>query len=343
MNTTTGKAKRTSRKNWAKMLVTALAVLVCIIGLGFVYEWVASLQAKQNYPPPGKLVDVGGFRLHVKKIGIGSPTIVFEAGSRESSHIWRDIPEQLAKDATVVTYDRAGYSWSEQADTERTGNRIVQELHTALQQEGIRGPYILVGHSQGGMYSRLFAQQYRDEVAGLVLLDARPEQFSQATDAIFEREGLDPDKAGIPPTALVKLLKASGAMRLFQNSLLAQLPAEERPLYVNVDAASAYLETAEEEDRHMTEVEEAIRDQQLGSLPVRIVTHAIPNDATAFGMSAESSRQLEDIWQDQQKGLLDISTDSELIIAQNSGHMIMHDEPDLVVEIVQELLAQHRN
>ncbi|UNK20985.1 hypothetical protein MNQ98_13610 [Paenibacillus sp. N3/727] len=193
------------------------------------------------------------------------------------------------------------------------------------------------------MYSRLFAQQYRDEVAGLVLLDARPDQFSQATDAIFEQEGLDLDKTGMPPTALMKLLKASGAMRLFQNSLLAQFPAEERALYVNVDAASAYLETAEEEDRHMTEVEEAIRDQQLGSLPVRIVTHAIPNDATAFGMSAESSRQLEDIWQEQQKGLLDISTDSELIIAQNSGHMIMHDEPDLVVEIVRGLLAQHRN
>ncbi|WP_342192580.1 alpha/beta hydrolase [Paenibacillus uliginis] len=114
MNTTTVKAKRTSRKNWAKILVTALAVLVCIIGLGFVYERFASLQAKQNYPPPGKLVDVGGFRLHVKKIGIGSPTIIFEAGSRESSHIWRDIPEQLVKDATVVTYDRAGYGWSEQ-------------------------------------------------------------------------------------------------------------------------------------------------------------------------------------------------------------------------------------
>ncbi|MBN3524176.1 alpha/beta hydrolase [Paenibacillus apiarius] len=343
MNTTAAKAKRTKRRSGAALIVTVLSVLICIIGSSFLYEWVASLQAKQNYPPPGKLVDVGGFRLHMKKSGTGSPTIVFEAGSRETSLIWRDIPEQLSKDATVVTYDRAGYGWSEQTETERTGGRIVQELHTALQQEGIRGPYILVGHSMGGMYSRLFAQQYRDEVAGLVLLDARPDQYSQETDTIFEREGMDPNKAGVPPTALVKLLKMSGAMRLFQHSLLAQLPVEERGVYVNVDAASAYLETAEEEDRHMTEMEQAIRDQQLGSLPLRIVTHGIPTDATALGMSEESSRQLEHIWQEQQKGLLDMSTDSELIIARNSGHMIMHDEPDVVVQVVRELMEQHRN
>lgn len=315
-----------------------MSCAVVLIAAGFVYEYAAAQQAKKNYPPPGRLVDVGGFRLHVEKIGSGSPVILLEAGSRESSLIWRDLPEKLAEFATVVRYDRAGYAWSDPARTERSGDNIVQELHTALEQEGIRGPYILAGHSAGGMYSRLFAEKYKDEVEGLVLIDARPENYSRETDPIFENEGFDSATAGMPSTSVIKLLQMSGALRLFQHSLLAQMPEKERALFVNVEASSRFLETAEEEDKLLAEAEQALRNQRLGSLPVKIITHGIPNDATAFGMSAEASHKLEDIWQAQQRDMLRLSTESELIVAERSGHMVMHDEPDLVIEAIKRII-----
>lgn len=340
MNLPDVKARKRKNIKWSRILIILMSCLVFIIGSGFLYEFVAAQQAKRDYSPPGKLVDVGGFRLHVDKIGSGSPTILLEAGSRESSLIWRDIPEKLAESATVIRYDRAGYAWSEKANTERTGDNIVQELHTALEKEGIHGPYILVGHSLGGMYSRLFAQKYKDEVEGLVLIDARPENYSKETDPIFEKEGFDSATAGIPSKSLIKLMKMSGGLRLFQNSFLAQMPENERKLFVNVEASSNFLDTAEEEDKQMVYVENAIRNQNLNSIPVRIITHATPNDATAFGMSKESSQQLEQIWQAQQRDMLQLSTDSELIVAEKSGHMVMHDEPDLVIDVIKNLMRK---
>jgi hypothetical protein len=152
------KIKNKKKRTWSKILLIFIGCVVLLIGSGFVYEYVVTQQAKTKYAPPGKLVDVGGFRLHVERMGSGAPVILLEAGSMESSLIWRDIPEKLAEFATVVRYDRAGYAWSDPAPTERSGDNIVQELHSALGKEGIRGPYILVGHSVGGMYSRLFAE-----------------------------------------------------------------------------------------------------------------------------------------------------------------------------------------
>lgn len=124
--------------------------MLLLIGAAFLYEWFASSQAKKDFPPPGTLVQVGGYQLHIHKQGNGSPTILMEAGSGETSLSWRDIPAELAQHATVVTYDRAGYAWSESAPTERTGANIVKDLHAALEKENIRGPYVMVGHSLGG-------------------------------------------------------------------------------------------------------------------------------------------------------------------------------------------------
>ena len=135
MKTAVEESKPTKKRKGKTLLLTVLA-LALLIGSGFVYERIASEQARRNDPPPGRLVDAGGYRLHIHKFGAGSPTIVLEAGSGETSLSWRDIPEQLAAYATVVSYDRGGYAWSEPASTERTGANIVRELHAALEQKG---------------------------------------------------------------------------------------------------------------------------------------------------------------------------------------------------------------
>ncbi|MCU6791346.1 alpha/beta hydrolase [Paenibacillus sp. WQ 127069] len=322
---------------WKRILLIFVSAIIFIIGSGFIYEWISSKQAEANFPPQGKLVDVGGYRLHIHKIGTGSPTIILEAGSGETSLSWRDIPDQLAKSATVVSYDRAGYAWSEKANRERTGANIVSELHSALKKEGIDGPYILVGHSLGGMYTRLFAQAYRDEVTGLVLVDARPENDERDTRAIYEQEKF----AGNPPATVLKLLKMSGSLRLFQDVLLEGLVAkEDRDSFINVMAKPSFFEAKEEEGKLANSTEDAIRGQNLDTLPVRIIARGVPQDYAKAGVSEDNGKRLEEIWQAGQRELLKISTSSQLIVAKKSGHMVIHDEPSLVVETILSLLER---
>uniref|UniRef100_UPI00403F1924 alpha/beta fold hydrolase n=1 Tax=Paenibacillus sp. FSL W8-0426 TaxID=2921714 RepID=UPI00403F1924 len=311
------------------------SVLV-VIGAGFLYEWYASSQAKDDFPPPGKLVEAGGYKLHIHKQGNGSPTIIMEAGSGETSLSWRDIPSELARHATVVTYDRAGYAWSEAAPTERTGANIVQELHLALQNEGIDGPYVMVGHSLGGMYARLFTQMYSNEVQGLVLIDARPEDDERNTKALLQQDHFK----GNPPAALLSLLKLSGSFRLFPDFMLEGLVAEQdRDAFINVIATPSFFRAKEEEGNLAYTTEDAIRGQKLGSIPVRVIARGLPQNYAQAGISTEVGHQLEAIWQAGQRNMMNLSSDSKLIIAEQSGHMVIHDEPELVVKTILDLVS----
>lgn len=335
------KAKRDQNRIWRNFktfFVVLLGVCILVVGAGFVYEAIAARKGAELYPPPGKLVDAGGYKLHLEKKGSGTPTIVLEAGSGETSLSWREIPDELSKYATVVVYDRAGYGWSEQASSPRSGDNIVRELHEALQNEGLKGPYLMVGHSLGGMYARLFAQTYRDEVTGLVLLDARPENDELESKPVLEEENF----AGNPPAYVMKLLKNSGTMRIFKDQLLEGLvPREDRDIFVNVIAKSSFFEAKVEEGKLAYMTEDSIRGQQLGDLPVRIISRGISPDYKAVGISEEGGRKLEAIWQEGQHGMLDISSNSKQIIAESSGHYVIHDQPELVIETIRELLASH--
>lgn len=335
MRIITNSPKTAKRSIWKRLLLFGVSAILLLVGSGFTYEWFAAKQALQHYPAPGKMVDIGGFKLHINKIGNGEPTILLEAGSGETSLSWRDIPAQLAEHATVVSYDRAGYAWSEEADEERSGANIVNELHSALEKEDIKGPYLVVGHSLGGMYARLFTQTYPDEVSGLVLIDARPENDERDTKTILEQENF----TGNPPASVLKLLKHSGMLRLFQDFMLEGLVEEQdRGQFINVIAKPGYFEAKEEEGVLAYKTEDAIRGQHLGSLPVRIIARGLPQNYAQAGLSADSGRKLEAIWQAGQRDMLNLSTNSKLIIAERSGHMVIHDQPELIVETISSLL-----
>ncbi|MEK4514816.1 alpha/beta hydrolase [Paenibacillus sp. FSL H8-0122] len=325
------------RSRLLKFLLILVSTVLFLIGSGFLYEALSSSSARKNYPAPGQLVDAGGYNLHIRQLGAGAPTIILEAGSGETSLSWRDIPEQLAEAATVVTYDRAGYAWSEQADTERSGANIVRELHTALKNAGLPGPYLMVGHSLGGMYARLFTQTYPKEVTGLVLIDARPENDDRETKPILEAENV----AGNPSASLLSLLKRSGALRLFQDQLLAGLIAEQdRAQFINVISTPAYFAAKEQEAALASSTEDAIRGQHFGALPVKVIARGQPQDYASFGISGEGGRRLEAIWQEGQRNMLKLSSNSELIVAEKSGHMVIHDQPELVIQTILSVLEE---
>jgi pimeloyl-ACP methyl ester carboxylesterase len=116
-------------------------------------------------------VDVGGYRLHINCTGQGSPTVILEAAADMSSADWGWIQPGIAKHTRVCAYDRAGMGWSEPGPEPRDARQISTELHTLLTGAGIAGPYIMVGHSSGGLYVRMYAAQHPEEVVGMVLVD----------------------------------------------------------------------------------------------------------------------------------------------------------------------------
>ena len=162
--------KRRGRRilTWLGGIVGVLLVLGLV---GWIYEPLAEAADAKAYPPPGKMVDVGGYRLHLNCTGSGSPTVVIESGLGDSSATWGWVQPEVAKTTRVCTYDRAGMGWSETSPQPRTAREFAKELHTLLAKANEPGPYVLVGHSLGGYTVRVYAHDYPAEVVGVVFVD----------------------------------------------------------------------------------------------------------------------------------------------------------------------------
>jgi pimeloyl-ACP methyl ester carboxylesterase len=159
-------------------LVVALTILALS---GIIYQAIASAKDNRNYQPPGQMVDVGGRRLHLVVMGEdkGQPTVILEQGMGSFSSNWYWVQTELATDTRVVAYDRAGLGWSDPAPRPHDAYESAADLHQALVETKIGGPYVVAGHSYGGLVVRAFTDLYPDEVAGMVLVDAsHPDQWA---------------------------------------------------------------------------------------------------------------------------------------------------------------------
>jgi pimeloyl-ACP methyl ester carboxylesterase len=166
------------------------SLALCV--LGATYQTIATEADQRNFPAPGQMVDVGGYRLHLLVTGrnTDAPTVILEAGTLAFSPYWAWVQPEIAGFTRVVAYDRAGLGWSDPGPGPRDAEHIAAELHTALHNAGILGPYILVAHSQGGLYAPVFAHLYPDEVAGLVLVEPQhPSAFEGSPEAQKMKQG----------------------------------------------------------------------------------------------------------------------------------------------------------
>ena len=174
-----------------KVLLWLVVALLVLAVIGAIYQAIATQLDERAYPPPGELVDVDGHRLHINCVGQGSPTVILEAANLGMSAHWVRVQQQVADTTRVCAYDRAGMGWSERGPEPRDAKQISSELHDLLANAaGIEGPYVLVGHSYGGLYARMYAARYSEEVAGVVLVDStHPEQFTRSPEgrAMYEQ------------------------------------------------------------------------------------------------------------------------------------------------------------
>jgi pimeloyl-ACP methyl ester carboxylesterase len=227
---------------------------------------------------PGRLIDVGGHRLHLSCTGSGTPTVVLEPGGGEMSSILGWITPAVARDTRVCVYDRAGRGWSEPADTAQDGAQIVTDLHTLLQRGHVPGPYVLAGHSFGGLYVLSFAARYPDEVAGLVLVDSTA-PASAATPGTHS-PGAGGSDGMSRVSALVSAAARLGLGRLYAQSDFGSLPPRSRDeVRASVATASTLRSTIDEYVQAAASIEQAAALGDLADKPLIVLTAGSGHDA----------------------------------------------------------------
>lgn len=306
-------------------------------------------------PMPGRLVDVGGWKLHLNCTGnavAGQPTVVLEAGAGDISVEWSLVQPDIAKFARVCSYDRAGSGWSELGPYPRTFHQIAYELHTLLANAGEQKPYVLVAHSFGGWPVRTFQIAYPNDVAGMVLVEAgHDDPLRMLGDGkvvhaseLVRGTPIPPVKTSgplqvtdIPPEALGAIRAGMvDATRRALEPPRDRLPADAQKMRVwSFSQIGIYVNgnPAEIEELAWLREQRNKSEHPLGNLPLIVFTRGKPEEEGPDSKNIEADRY------DQHESLSKMSTRGRHIVAAGSGHHVQIEEPYLVVAAVREMLA----
>jgi pimeloyl-ACP methyl ester carboxylesterase len=268
------------------------AVVVVLTVTGATYQAVASAADRRDYPPPGRLVDVGGFAMHIHCAGEGQPTVILDAGNSGITSTWAWIQPELARETRACSYDRAGLGWCEAGSATRDGVTVARELMALLTAAGETGPYVHVGHSMGGLYGRAFARAYPGQVAGLVLVDAsHPEQFDRLPDDLARQIGWY--------TRMMKLLPLATTLGVtratnFLGRMADGLPEEDYARAVAMTARPGHVRTGNAEIAAWDAIAEQLPAANgLGDLPLAVVTAGVAPGAPEGFIAAHHENQRE--------------------------------------------------
>lgn len=295
---------------------------IMFFGLIFVFSGALGIAE-----PLGNMVDIGGYKLHLYETGIkGEPTVILDACLGNNILEWSLVQPEVAKFAHVCSYDRAGLGWSEQSGLPRTSASIVQELHTLLQNAHIKPPYIVVGHSSGGINMRLFANTYPDEVYGVILIDSSHEhQIEKFQELAAKFQPPAPEDA---PTQLD----------------VSWLPASLHDLYKALYENPAARATGGQE---YEQFEESFRNVEacpncLTNKPLIVVSRGAALFDSASPERKAFAWACHELWLDLQQDLVKKSVQGKQLIAHGCGHHIQREGPEFIVEAIREMVTQYR-
>jgi pimeloyl-ACP methyl ester carboxylesterase len=287
-----------------------LTGLVALAGLGVVYQTAATALDRRAYAAPGQMVDVGGRTMHLLCTGAnldGRPTVILEQGGGGLALAWFRVQPKLAQATRVCAYDRAGQGWSQPGPVPRDGAHIAADLHALLAAAGIPGPYVLAGHSYGGLFIRSFASQYPDEVAGLVLLDsAHPDQWTRTPEGLAEYANQSRLYGG------GRLLVRFGLLRLGPNPFAAtpaDWPADLRAEWRALANTNRFWDTTAAESTAILDTMAQLRAAPPlpAGLPLAVVT-------------AGTNTHADGQWRQYQAELAALSNNSVHVVLEGAGH-----------------------
>jgi pimeloyl-ACP methyl ester carboxylesterase len=327
-------------------LLSITGLVAALIAAGFLYQWFGAHYDRLRYAGEGRCIDIGdGRRLYLLEKGSGDATVLFESGIAATNLNWCHIQEQVALLANTASYDRAGLGWSTPCRTARTPGNIAMELHELLEAAGIKPPYILVGHSFGGLVMRRFALLYPEEVSSIVLVDPmRCEEWpplDPTKQATIDRGlklstyAIPIAKCGLARLAVTSLLCRSGrvAERLAGaagagglhvldrvRGEVSKMPREVWPIVAAHWSRPGYYKGMRS---HVAAVPDSVREMQE-SEPIRGIPVLLLTPGKSMPLSEDCLRRIGD--------------NVQQVIARDSAHWIHLDEPQLVIDSIQEML-----
>ena len=318
----------TTRASWAWRQLAKLAAFIALAGgASAIYQRAGDARDRRRFAPPGRLVDIGGRTLHLLQAGSGSPVVVVVvAAMADNVLMWTRIQRELAGEMRVCLYDRAGIGWSDPPPQgPRTFGDMACELHDLLSIAGVPVPYVLVGHSVGGIVARQFAVRYPGAVSGIALIDSSHEDQ-------VRRRGVD----GWPYGQRELLIRAAkrqarilGMRRLAAALGLARKLDADIAREVPAEFAAAARAIALSSRQRRIQVRETLmlarssgQPPALGSLPLAVVT---------------AGRQVPG-WVRMQEELASLSTRTTHLTAEEAGHYVHLDDPELIVRVIRDLV-----
>jgi pimeloyl-ACP methyl ester carboxylesterase len=334
------------------------------VGVMAILYMASATQAQETStsPPlqaPGQLIDLGGWRLHLNCAGerhASRPAVILEAGAGDFSVDWSLVQPSVSRFARVCSYDRAGSGWSDLGPRPRTMHQIVYELHTLLEKAGERPPYVLVGHSYGGVLVRLYELTYPADVVGMVLVDAAADNPWRKTSdkGLVRSSDLATGKA-IPPVKMSDPLHESEIPERFVTAIKDQvrelsphandpprnkLPADAQRMrtwsYAQVRMHISNDNPVEAEELGILRSERTRTVHALGDMPLTVLSRGLPEDSSPAGRKGEDEHRTD------QAALVALSRGGKHVIAKRSGHHIPLDEPELVVAAIRDVVGVRR-
>ena len=309
------------------LLKVLFLLIVAILVIGFAYEQYARYKAK-SYQETGTFVDVGGYKLHYLKEGKGNPVVVFEAGLDPRGYlVWNKVQKEVSKFATTISYDRAGILKSQRGNKAKSSENIAKDLHLLLEKIEIKKPYILVAHSMGGLSTRSYIKEFGDEVAGIIFVDANnPDILKKAPEELKKYFQINP-----PSLWLTKLFLNIGLTRVMVNNAL-NIDKEFLP------EINAYLQNTTFGNRdEMAGYNMMLNDAKnisFGDKPYTVIA--------ATKAENEIHKKVIKVISEVHEESLRLSTKSKIIWADNSGHNVHLEHPEIVINAISSMIREFR-
>ena len=315
------------------------ALILLVLLVGFVYEHITRLSNFKNIKPTGEFINVGDHQLHFVKKGNGGPTVVFEAGAGPDGHLsWKYVQDEIARKTTTISYDRAGILWSERGADPKSLSAIASDLHSLLINTNCPKPYIVVGHSFAGTGLRKFINDHKDDISGIVFVDVVQPHFTNAySDELKEA-------TQTPPLWIMKAMSSFGVIRIMMNNYT--YPNTQANDSINIIAKKLNyrgIDASLELVRNLESMEnEASMITSFDNIPLVIITGTSANRYMEI-RNEELRAEAIGVWNEMQKDLLNLSTNSRQIHASKSGHHVQTEQPELVIEAIESMLSPFKS
>ena len=323
--------------------VGVLALLLLLLLAGNLFGQYVLRYTREHFPPPGKLIEVQGHRVHLYCTGKGRPTVLLEAGSGAWSTHWALVQTKVASFTRVCSYDRPGLGWSDPGSKPQDIQTAVHNLSEVLSSSGEEGPFVFAGWSFGGSILWLYVQDHADQVAGLVMVDARPRGWQTWLNAFApelkkKRQQFVATLRGVERVGLGAAYSWS-LLRGSSRDAIREFPAGTGDVLLDpgflARTFDALIEASDTDDIS----ERQLNMRSLGSMPLIVIPHGREG---MFGLAPDKERIAEMRWQEAQWQLTKHSTDAKFEVAEESGHGIPLEQPDIIVDAIRELVAKWR-